>query len=276
MVRLGLDSPAAVPGFQQLATRNSKFRGQESLAVGCVRVPVFRPMTVLVPYRGGHGILPCVSATDVFAPVGGNIEALRIKIVLAGASAPGQFDLRPALIAKMHPAVAIHASPIAPILDGTIKGLPPYVLRAEVALLLLTGFAMTVLLPLLSPIRATLLTALALACPVALNLEAWIDANLVLLLVPSLLMVALLCALNMFYGYFNESRAKRQIAGRFGQYVPPALVEELVRHPELQFVKPPQANTSRALCKRFIQRTAAYRRNSPGNVRDGIYRFEAN
>jgi adenylate cyclase len=45
-------------------------------------------------------------------------------------------------------------------------------------------------------------------------------------------MVAVLFALNMSYGFFVESRAKRQITGLFGQYVPPELVDEMSRNPE--------------------------------------------
>lgn len=45
-------------------------------------------------------------------------------------------------------------------------------------------------------------------------------------------MVLSLFALNMSYGYFIESRAKRQFTELFGQYVPPELVEEMSRNPE--------------------------------------------
>jgi adenylate cyclase len=36
----------------------------------------------------------------------------------------------------------------------------------------------------------------------------------------------------MVYGFFFEARTKRRVAGLFGQYVPPELVEELSEHPE--------------------------------------------
>jgi adenylate cyclase len=39
-------------------------------------------------------------------------------------------------------------------------------------------------------------------------------------------------AMNMSWGYFVESRTKRQFTGLFGQYVPPELVEEMSRDPE--------------------------------------------
>jgi hypothetical protein len=40
-------------------------------------------------------------------------------------------------------------------------------------------------------------------------------------------MIALLFALNMSYGYFVESRSKRQFTELFGQYVPPELVDKM-------------------------------------------------
>ena len=36
----------------------------------------------------------------------------------------------------------------------------------------------------------------------------------------------------MAYGYFVESRSKRQFTELFGQYVPPELVDEMARDPE--------------------------------------------
>ena len=38
-------------------------------------------------------------------------------------------------------------------------------------------------------------------------------------------------ALNMSYGYFVESRSKRELANLFGTYVPPELVDEMVKDP---------------------------------------------
>jgi adenylate cyclase len=47
-----------------------------------------------------------------------------------------------------------------------------------------------------------------------------------------LLLVAGLYALNMSWGYFIESKAKRQFTDLFGQYVPPELVDEMAKNPE--------------------------------------------
>jgi adenylate cyclase len=45
-------------------------------------------------------------------------------------------------------------------------------------------------------------------------------------------MCATAFALNMSYGYFVESRSKRNLAHLFGTYVPPELVDEMVKDPE--------------------------------------------
>ncbi|UCH48031.1 MAG: CHASE2 domain-containing protein [Betaproteobacteria bacterium] len=231
LVRLGLGSQDVVPGFPKLSVWNRNYPGLEWLEVGGMRVPVDEMMAALVPYRGAVGSYAYVSATDVLRGVT-PVELLRNKIILVGTTTPGLYDLRAAPVGEVYPGVEIHANLIAGMLDGTIMHRPPYVLGAEVALLLLCGVSMTVLLPLFSPLRATLLTVAILAGLVGLNLLVWVNANTVLPLASGMTMIALLFALNMSYGYFVESRAKHQITSRFGQYVPAAVVEEMSRHHE--------------------------------------------
>src|SRR4029079_18986207 len=65
-----------------------------------------------------------------------------------------------------------------------------------------------------------------------LNLFVFHAGNTVLPLASGLVLISLLFALNMTYGYFVETRGQRQITGLFGQYVPPELVDEMARNPE--------------------------------------------
>jgi adenylate cyclase len=44
-------------------------------------------------------------------------------------------------------------------------------------------------------------------------------------------------ALNMSYGYFVESRTKRELANLFGTYVPPELVDEMLKDPDAYTMK---------------------------------------
>jgi adenylate cyclase len=64
--------------------------------------------------------------------------------------------------------------------------------------------------------------------------------NLVLPLASGMVMVLVLFTLNMAYGFFIEARGSRLIAGLFGQYVPPELVEKMAQNPE-QFNMAPRA-----------------------------------
>jgi adenylate cyclase len=199
--------------------------------IGPVRVPVDNFVTALVPYRGKQGSFKYISATDVLH---GNtpLDHLKNKIVLVGTTAPGLYDLRAAPVASVYPGVEIHANLISGMLDGNIKQRPPYVLGAEVVLLLLSGIGMALLLPMVNPLRATVVTVVVIVAVFATNVLVWTEGNLVLPLASGLLMIAMLFALNMSYGFFVESRAKRQITGLFGQYVPPELVDEMSKDPE--------------------------------------------
>jgi adenylate cyclase len=206
------------------------YAGLEWLEVGTRRIPVDENAAALVPYRGGARSFPYVSLADVHldrVPV----ERLEGRIALVGASAPGLVDLRATPVGRIFPGVEIHANLIAGMLDGTIKQRPPYVIGAEVVLLLLFGVALAVLLPLLTPLRATLVFVLGLALMAGLNVAVWTQADIALPLAAGLLMIIALFALNMSYGYFVETRSKRQFTELFGQYVPPELVDEMARDP---------------------------------------------
>jgi adenylate cyclase len=135
-------------------------------------------------------------------------------------------------VGSTYPGVEIHANLIAGILNGEVKLRPSYSLGAEVIELLLVGVLLAGLLPLLSPGRASLLAGSTFVGLVLFNLMLWNWGNLVFPLASALLLIALLFALNMSWGYFVESRSRRQFTELFGQYVPPELVDEMARDPE--------------------------------------------
>jgi adenylate cyclase len=91
---------------------------------------------------------------------------------------------------------------------------------------------MALLLPILSPLKATLTGVLILMGLITINIYLWHAANLILPFAGVAALVVLLYALNMSWGYFVESRTKRLFTELFGQYVPPELVDEMARNPE--------------------------------------------
>src|SRR5690606_16612858 len=112
-------------------------------------------------------------------------------------TAPGLFDLRSTPVAAVYPGVEIHANLIAGMLDQAIKRKPPYVLGAEIVLLLATGIALTLALPLLSPDRQALATLGVLVLAVAANVAIFHYERLVLPLATGLVMVTALFVFSM-------------------------------------------------------------------------------
>jgi adenylate cyclase len=64
---------------------------------------------------------------------------------------------------------------------------------------------------------------------------------MVLPLAASILMTVTLYTMNMAYGYFVESRSKRQFTELFGQYVPPELVDKMAEDPRKYNMEPRSA-----------------------------------
>jgi adenylate cyclase len=231
MLRVLFGSPPVTPIIPDEAFVPRDYPGLDGLQVGSLRIPVDDTASALVPYRGRQGSFKYLSIVDVLNDVI-DIAELKGKIVLVGTTAPGLLDLRSTPVDPVYPGVEVHANLIAGMLDGNIKQRPPYVVGAELALLLASGLAMALLLPLLNPLTSTLTTLLVLVAVLATNVMVFQHGDLVLPLASGLVMILVLFTLNMAYGFFIEARGMRQITGLFGQYVPPELVDEMARNPE--------------------------------------------
>ena len=233
MVRNLLGNPPIAPGYPEGAP--SSYAAMEWLelkgANGAMSIPVDENAATLIPYRGYQGSFPYISITDVLNDKVPK-EQLAGRIAVVGTTAPGLMDLRATPVGAAYPGVEIHANLIAGMLDGAIKHKPPYILGADVLLVLIAGSVMVFLLPMLSPLRATVVGVIVLLLLLSVNFSFWHVSNVVLPLANGMIAIVLLYAMNMSWGYFVESRTKRQLTGLFGQYVPPELVEEMSRDPE--------------------------------------------
>ena len=213
----------------------------EWLNVGALEIPVDERAAALVPFRGEKRSFRYVSLADVVkdrVPPG----ELRKKIALIGTTAPGLQDLRATPVDSVYPGVEIHANLIAGMLDREVKRKPLYMIGAEVIFLLAGGLVLAILIPRLSALWASVAAGLGGLVIAAFSTLVWTEGGMVLPLAASLLMVAALYAMNMAYGYFVESRSKRQIAELFGQYVPPELVDKMAADPERYSMAPRSAD----------------------------------
>jgi adenylate cyclase len=244
MVRtlISLDS-GALPAIEPVYPDEllaGKYGGMEQIKVGPFTIPVDDEASALIPYLGPKATFAYVSLTDVLndrvSP-----EQLKGKIAIVGATAPGLLDLRSAPVDSVFPGVEIHANMIAGMIAHRLKQRPAYMLGAEVALLLIGGFALSFLIPMLSALWATMATAAGLTLITGFNLVIWSGKDIVLPLAASILMTAFIYTMNMAYGYFVESRSKRQLTERFGEYVPPELVDKMAADPAKYSMEPKAA-----------------------------------
>ncbi|WP_332777963.1 CHASE2 domain-containing protein [Polaromonas sp.] len=235
MFRLLAGLPKVEPGFPQdrFVTRN--YHGLESILLKqdgkALALPVDDRVATLVPFRGPSGSFKYVSAADVLAkrvPAG----LLKDKIILIGTTASGLLDLRATPVSEVYPGVELHANVIAGFLDGKVFFKPDYAVGFDVVILVLAGLTLAFALPLLSAPRAVAVSGLVVATLVGLNFWLYSSHGLVLPLATALVMAVTAFALNMSYGYFVESRSKRELANLFGTYVPPELVDEMVKDPD--------------------------------------------
>jgi adenylate cyclase len=101
----------------------------------------------------------------------------------------------------------------------------------EFIVLLLIGITLSVLLPLLTPIQASILTLITSIPPVYLDYSNPVR-NSLLPMEYSLLTILVLYVFNVLISYFIETHSKQRLRNTFSQYIPSQLVKELIRQPE--------------------------------------------
>lgn len=211
----------------------------EWLYIGNQAIPVDGELAALVPYRGGQGSFPYVSASDVLhRTVSGRGRAdLEGAIVLVGTTAPGLYDLRNTPVEKVYPGVEIHANLISGLLDNRFLQRPSYTAGGELVGLSVLALLLAVALPLLGAIGGAVLAVSLLITTIGVNLYVWTAHALVISVAPAVLMILSVFLFNVAYGFIVESRNRRALARRFGQYVPPELVEEMSNDPSQYSMK---------------------------------------
>lgn len=184
---------------------------------------------VLLPLPAEQARVRHVSAAAVLA---GREPPGPGSVVLVGTTAAGLGDQHTPPVGPLVPGVELHADLLAGLLAGTLPQVPGYAPAVGVLSVLAAGGLLLLALPRLSPWAGA---ALALGCALALaagNVAAWSRAGLALPLAAPLVAVALLLALQLFFGQLAEALKRRRLAALFGQYVPPELVAQMSRDPE--------------------------------------------
>jgi adenylate cyclase len=210
----------------------------EALRLGKAEIPL-DPWGRVIPRWRTSEAFPVVSAAAVIQSElalrdGGtpalDPEIFRGRFVLFGFSAPGLLDLRPSPVAGVTSGVEIHAQTLESLLSGDfLRDAPPVV-----------DWGLTIVLALVSGLAVSLATGavagaacviLLIPLPGLLALAAYSLGVWLPLALPETAVAAAL-ATAVLIGYATEGRQKRFIKSAFRQYLSPAVIEQLIAHPD--------------------------------------------
>ncbi len=159
-------------------------------------------------------------------------EKIQGKLVLIGTSAVGLNDIKTTPVSPVMPGVEIHAQVLESALTGAVVSQPNYGIGIELFSAVLLGLLVIAFAPNLGP--ATLIGVGALFASLLIG-TSWFFYSHYRLLVdftyPLLSTTAIYLTL-IFSSFVREQAQRRQIRSAFGQYLSPALVEQLAQSPE--------------------------------------------
>ena len=201
-----------------------------SVGVGGVQVPTDRNGQLWVHFAHYDPSI-YVPAADV---LDGSIGPERIagKLVLIGTSSAGLHDVKTTPITPVMPGVEIHAQVLESALTGTLLSQPPWGPLAEFLSALLLGIAVIWFAPMFGP--KSLIAVGAFFATLLVGTSWYYYSRQRLLIDPTypLLSTTAIYLTLIFSGFAREQAQRRQIRSAFGQYLSPALVEQLAQAPE--------------------------------------------
>lgn len=163
-----------------------------------------------------------------------NPEEFENKIVIIGASATGVEDLKPTAMGQRMPGVMLHASLVSNVLKRDFLRVIP---KEQTRLIIYLG---TIFLGLLIITFRHILFQIAFpigAAIVYISVSFWgFRENLVFDVIPPLVSILGVWIGSFTYLYFSEGKDKRKARKMLGQYVSPAVLNDLIEQ-EGAFVK---------------------------------------
>jgi adenylate cyclase len=205
--------------------------GVDEIRLGRRTVPVDRYGRMLINYLGPEGIVPTYSAASV---LNGTLpaDALKDKIVIVGATAVGIYDLRVTPFSGTFPGVEVQATIMDNLLRGNFLRTPPFGLIIMLLVLVALAIMLGVILPRFSAAWAFIFTLMVIEAYVGLNYFLFTRQGLQLELFYPLGLIVLVYLGVTMHRFLAEERERERIRKTFESYVAPAVVQEMLKHPE--------------------------------------------
>jgi adenylate cyclase len=208
----------------------SGIEGIRSVAVKGFELPTDRNGQLWVHFARYDPTL-YVSAIDVLE---GRVppEKINGKLVLIGTSAVGLNDIKTTPVSAAMPGVEIHAQVLEAALTKSLLAQPPYAPLLEFGSALLLGILVIIFAPKFGPVTLVVVGALFATLLIGTSWYFYTMHRLLVDFTYPLLSTTAIYLTLIFSSFVREQAQRRQIRSAFGQYLSPALVEQLAQSPE--------------------------------------------
>ena len=205
--------------------------GVEEIRMGRTPIPVDRFGRLLINFLGPAGMIPTFSATAVME---GRLPAhvLKDKIVLVGATAVGIYDLRVTPFSGIFPGVEVQATVMENLLHQRFLRPLPWGLPLALLIILSLGTLMGCVLPRLSAAWAFVGTLILIEVYVAVNYLLFRHFGLQAEVFYPLMEMVLVYLGITVHRFLAEEKERARIRRAFESYVAPAVVHDMLKHPE--------------------------------------------
>jgi adenylate cyclase len=204
--------------------------GLNHIRIGDITVPTDGAGGVLLKFRH-YNKAEYIPAWKVLA---GEVSPDDIdgRIILVGTSAPGLLDLRATPVDAAVPGVDVHAQVLEHLLTGTFLERPDYAVALEEFVILVLGIMLAVVLPRVSAKASGAIGLLTIATVLMGGWAAFRYGNIFLDPSYPALFLGVMTAGITLYTYNTAEVQRAHIRSAFGQYLAPALVEQLAQSAE--------------------------------------------
>jgi adenylate cyclase len=204
--------------------------GIQSIGVKGFQIPTDAHGQLWVHYAQGDPSI-YVSAVDL---LDGRVPQDKImgKLILIGTSSIGLSDIKTTPVSPAMPGVEIHAQVLESALTGEVVSQPSYGIALEMFAAVLMGLLVIAFAPGFGPVTLVAVGSLFATFLVGTSWFFYQHDRLLLDFTYPLLSTTAIYLTLIFASFVREQAQRRQIRSAFGQYLSPALVEQLAQSPE--------------------------------------------
>jgi adenylate cyclase len=159
-------------------------------------------------------------------------EKIRGKLVLIGTSAAGLNDIKTTPVDSAMPGVEIHAQVLESALTRAVLAQPYYGPAVEFFAALILGILVIIFAPMFGPVTLGGIGALFATLLIGASWYFYAHYRLLIDFTYPLLSTTAIYLTLIFTSFVREQSQRRQIRSAFGQYLSPALIEQLAQSPE--------------------------------------------